>query len=252
MHRNAQMFERACLQAWGCCRLKIKMVARVTMDNLVAHLSQKIADWPQQQMQALEIVLASPFINNTEALLYKSRTLFELNQVLFHCVYSTSPAIMRSSLQGCAYRALPTGRTVSVGLMCCPASSVNMNSAYYAVVVRSLVLTVAVWLLQTAVSVGNGGEAWIGYKQDLRPCQFGLMMSVEPSFSVFYEGLAVVDYTQAVLTKNPTRPWEWTNDFLTPAEQKEISKELKGVVVRVPAFTGSLKPCMLLSWGSSI
>ena len=86
--------------------------------------------------------------------------------------------------------------------------------------------------MQTAVSVGNGGEAWIGYKQDLRPCQYGLMMSIEPSFSVFYEGLSVVDYTQAVLTKNPMRPWEWMNDFLTPPEQKEISKELKGVVVR--------------------
>lgn len=91
--------------------------------------------------------------------------------------------------------------------------------------------------MQKAVSVGNGGEAWIGYKQDLRPCQFGLMMSIEPSFSVFYEGLSIVDYTQAVLTKNPMRPWEWTNDFLTPPEQKEISKELKGLVVRtrVPA-----------------
>ena len=62
--------------------------------------------------------------------------------------------------------------------------------------------------VQTAVSVGNGGEAWIGYKQDLRPCQYGLMMSIEPSFSVFYEGLSVVDYTQAVLTKNPMRPWD--------------------------------------------
>jgi hypothetical protein len=57
------------------------MVARVTMDNLVAYLSQKLAEWPQQQLQALEIVLNSPFINNTEALLYRSRTLFELNQV---------------------------------------------------------------------------------------------------------------------------------------------------------------------------
>ena len=56
------------------------MVARVTMDNLVAHLEQKIADWPQQQMQALEIVVNSPFINRPD-LLYKSRTLFELNQV---------------------------------------------------------------------------------------------------------------------------------------------------------------------------
>jgi Argonaute linker 1 domain len=88
-------------------------------------------------------------------------------------------------------------------------------------------------VVQTAMSVGNGGEAWIGYKQDLRPCQFGLMMSIEPSFSVFYEGLSVVDYTQAVLTKIPTRPWEWTSDFLTPPEQKEVSKELKGVVVRL-------------------
>ena len=44
--------------------------------------------------------------------------------------------------------------------------------------------------VQTAVSVRNGAEAWIGYKQDLRPCQYGLMMSIELKFSVFYEGLA--------------------------------------------------------------
>lgn len=199
------------------------------MDNLISHLKQQIAEWPQQQMQALEIVLNSPFVNNRDALLYKSRTLYELNQVrLHHC-----PTPLHLHLRYPAWHPTAVDAISEPGITllflflqlhegtvgCCDHRGVKV---------------------QTAVSVGNGGEAWIGYKQDLRPCRFGLMMSIEPSFSVFYEGLSVVDYTQAVLTKNPRNPWEWTNDFLTPPEQKEISKELKGVVVRAPCCTLAL------------
>jgi Argonaute linker 1 domain len=86
--------------------------------------------------------------------------------------------------------------------------------------------------VQRANEVGSGGEAWIGYKQDLRPCQFGLMLSIEPSFSVFYQGKSVVDYAQAVLTKNARQPWQWTADQLTDKEAREVSKELKGLTVR--------------------
>lgn len=85
--------------------------------------------------------------------------------------------------------------------------------------------------MQKATDVGSGGEAWIGYKQDLRPCQFGLMLSIEPSFSVFYEGKNVVDYAQAVLTRDARNPWEWTNDYLLDNEAREVTKELKGLQV---------------------
>ena len=94
--------------------------------------------------------------------------------------------------------------------------------------------------VQKATTVGNGGEAWIGYKQDLRPCQYGLMLSIEPSFSVFFEGKNVVDYAQAVLTKDERRPWEWTNDYLLDNEAREVGKELKGLLVCAP-----LPSCLL-------
>jgi Argonaute linker 1 domain len=86
--------------------------------------------------------------------------------------------------------------------------------------------------VQRADAVGSGGEAWIGYKQDLRPCQFGLMLSLEPSFSVFYQGKPVTEFCEAVLTKNAFKPWTWQADQLNPQEQKVVSKELKGLVVR--------------------
>jgi hypothetical protein len=62
------------------CRLRIKLVNTITMADLMAHLSGKHLDWPAMQLQALEIIINSPFINNT-SLLYLSRTLFPANQV---------------------------------------------------------------------------------------------------------------------------------------------------------------------------
>ena len=50
--------------------------------------------------------------------------------------------------------------------------------------------------MQTADDVGQGGEAWIGYKQDLRPCQFGLSLTLEPSFSVFFQGKPVTEFVE--------------------------------------------------------
>jgi hypothetical protein len=68
------------------CRLKLKMVARVTMAELAQHLAQQLSEWPAQQLQALEIVVNSPFINNTDRLIYSCRSLFYKQQVLslFH------------------------------------------------------------------------------------------------------------------------------------------------------------------------
>lgn len=57
------------------------------------------------------------------------------------------------------------------------------------------------------------------------------MLTIEPSFSVFYEGKNVVDYAQAVLTKDSRNPWQWTNDYLLDNEAKEVTKELKGLQV---------------------
>jgi hypothetical protein len=88
-------------------------------------------------------------------------------------------------------------------------------------------LVFKVWYaLQHADPVGQGGEAWIGYKQDLRPCQLGLLLSIEPSFSVFYEGKPVADFCQAVLTRG-RQEWQWTSDRLRPDEQRICSKEIK-------------------------
>jgi hypothetical protein len=71
---------------------------------------------------------------------------------------------------------------------------------------------------------------------DLRPCQLGLMMSIEPRISVFYEGSTVLDYAQAVLTTvmpgySHNNPWEWRNDFLLPPDVQQLSKEIEGVMV---------------------
>jgi hypothetical protein len=62
--------------------LRIKLVGRITMDDLVQHLSGALTEWPAMQLQALEIVLNSPFINDA-SLLNISRTLFPADQVLF-------------------------------------------------------------------------------------------------------------------------------------------------------------------------
>lgn len=50
------------------------------MEDLASHLAGTLAEWPAPQLQALEIVLNSPFINN-KTLLYLSRTIFPANQV---------------------------------------------------------------------------------------------------------------------------------------------------------------------------
>jgi hypothetical protein len=178
-------------------RLRIKMVGRITMDELADHLENRLTEWPAKQLQALEIVLNSPFINDPR-LLYQSRTLFELAQVICSPLF---PSFHVSRDTVGLFHGL---------LRACP------NCVF----------------VQRATDVGQGGEAWIGYKQDLRPCQYGLMLTIEPSFSVFYQGKNVVDYCQAVLTKNQRQPWEWSNDFLLDHEQKECSREIKGLSVR--------------------
>jgi hypothetical protein len=50
------------------------------MEDLQSHLAHRLTEWPAKQLQALEIVLNSPFINN-DRLLYNSRTFYELAQV---------------------------------------------------------------------------------------------------------------------------------------------------------------------------
>ena len=39
-------------------------------------------------------------------------------------------------------------------------------------------------------------------------------------------------WLQALLTRNPRNPWRWTADQLSPPEVKELTKEIKGLVVR--------------------
>lgn len=65
----------------GKRRLKVKKVTRVTMEQLAQHLAGQLSEWPAQQLQALEIVVNSPFINNTRELIYACRTLFNKAQV---------------------------------------------------------------------------------------------------------------------------------------------------------------------------
>jgi hypothetical protein len=61
------------------CRLRIKYACEVTMQNLIDHIDMKVSEWPSQQMQALEILLNTPFLADPN-LLYTSRTLYELSQ----------------------------------------------------------------------------------------------------------------------------------------------------------------------------
>lgn len=57
------------------------------------------------------------------------------------------------------------------------------------------------------------------------------MLSIEPSFSVFFEGKPVVDYCQAVLSRGRNE-WQWTADKLNDREMREVSSNLKGLTVR--------------------
>jgi hypothetical protein len=74
---------REVLSGAAGCRLKLKMVARVTMDDLAQHLGRQLAEWPSQQLQALETVVNSPFIADTGRLIYSGRSLFDKRQVRF-------------------------------------------------------------------------------------------------------------------------------------------------------------------------
>ena len=49
------------------------------MEQLTQHMAGGMHEWPSQQLQALEIVINSPFINSN-SLLYVARSLFEKEQ----------------------------------------------------------------------------------------------------------------------------------------------------------------------------
>ena len=57
----------------------------------------------------------------------------------------------------------------------------------------------------------------MGVKQDLRPCRFGLGLSIEPSFSVFYEGKSVCEYVEAVLSDG-NRKYQWSASGMSAAD----------------------------------
>ena len=77
LHAHMQSSLIACATIY---RLRIKLVNRITMEDLAQHLKGGLNEWPATQLQALEIILNSPFINNP-SLLYITRTLFPANQV---------------------------------------------------------------------------------------------------------------------------------------------------------------------------
>jgi hypothetical protein len=53
------------------------------MDDLAQHLGRQLAEWPSQQLQALETVVNSPFIADTGRLIYSGRSLFDKRRVRF-------------------------------------------------------------------------------------------------------------------------------------------------------------------------
>ena len=72
----------------------------------------------------------------------------------------------------------------------------------------------------------------MGYKQDFRPCQLGLMLAVEPSFSVFYEAGPLQAFCEAVLSPNHRQQWKWPRDGqLKPNEMRMLNGSIKGLVV---------------------
>lgn len=88
------------------------------------------------------------------------------------------------------------------------------------------------FVVQRAASVGSGGQCWVGYKQDLQPCQLGLMLAVEPSFSVFYESRRLPEFCEAVLSPNQRSHWRWPRDGqMKPNEMRLVSGSIKGLVV---------------------
>lgn len=89
-----------------------------------------------------------------------------------------------------------------------------------------------VGVLQRAQSVGSGGQCWVGYKQDFRPCQLGLMLAVEPSFSVFYEAGKVPKFCEKVLSPNHRQQWSWPRDGqMKPNEMRMVNNSIKGLMV---------------------
>ena len=72
----------------------------------------------------------------------------------------------------------------------------------------------------------------MGYKQDFRPCQLGLMLAVEPSFSVFYEARRLPEFCEAVLSPNQRQRWRWPRDgSMKPNDMRLVSGCIKGLVV---------------------
>lgn len=90
--------------------------------------------------------------------------------------------------------------------------------------------------MQRAQTLGWGGQCWVGYKQDLRPCQLGLMLAVEPCFSVFQEPRPVPEYCEAVLSKNDRNPYRLPNNGpMSPRDIREVERSLKGLTVSHPS-----------------
>jgi hypothetical protein len=88
--------------------------------------------------------------------------------------------------------------------------------------------------LQRAEDVGAAGESWIGYKQDLRPCQHGLALTVEPSFSAFHQALPVPEFIATAMSRNRRirDPWSIRRGVLEGMELRTAEQTIKSLRVR--------------------
>ncbi|CAD7705067.1 unnamed protein product [Ostreobium quekettii] len=75
--------------------------------------------------------------------------------------------------------------------------------------------------------LGGGAEAWVGYHQSLRPCQFGLVLNVDSAATGFIEPDNLVEFIRKVLGMQPNRI-----GHLQPREYRKLKKALLGIRVK--------------------
>ncbi|XP_037522356.1 protein argonaute-2 isoform X1 [Rhipicephalus sanguineus] len=82
-------------------------------------------------------------------------------------------------------------------------------------------------------SIGGGHEVWFGYHTSVRPAQWKPLLNVDRSATAFYEAIPVIEFMCKLLSgsQRPLRPESIRH--LSPSQCVQLSKELKGVRVKV-------------------
>uniref|UniRef100_A0A131YKF2 Eukaryotic translation initiation factor 2C n=1 Tax=Rhipicephalus appendiculatus TaxID=34631 RepID=A0A131YKF2_RHIAP len=82
-------------------------------------------------------------------------------------------------------------------------------------------------------SIGGGHEVWFGYHTSVRPAQWKPLLNVDRSATAFYEAIPVIEFMCKLLSgsQRPLRPENIRH--LSSSQCVQLSKELKGIRVKV-------------------